>query len=121
MLIPVALAFAITAGITVLIDLPFNFANIITLPLLLGIGVDHGIHMVRRSRELSGTQGHVLGTSTSRAILFSTITTLVSFGTLALSSHLGMASMGILLGVGLAVLLIVVMIVLPALLDWERP
>ena len=120
-LIPVALAFAITAGITVLIDLPFNFANIITLPLLLGIGVDNGIHMVRRSRELSGTQGHVLGTSTSRAILFSTITTLVSFGTLALSSHLGMASMGILLGVGLAVLLIVVMIVLPALLDWERP
>lgn len=116
-LIPLALAAAITVGIAVLIDLPFNFANIIALPLLLGIGVDNGIHMVHRACEPGGRIEDLLGTSTSRAILFSALTTLASFGNLALSSHLGMASMGILLAIGLTVILLVMMVVLPLLLS----
>ncbi|MGB5688950.1 MAG: MMPL family transporter [Woeseiaceae bacterium] len=115
-LVPMGLAVTITAAFMAMIDLPLNFANVIALPLLLGIGVDTGIHIVHRARQTSGASTNVLTTSTSRAILFSGITTLASFGSLAVSTHLGMASMGKLLTAGLIAILIVMIIVLPALL-----
>ena len=106
----------IIVGIANLIGLPFNFANVIALPLMLGIGVDNGIHMVHRARLLK--QGEkLLGSSTARAILFSGLTTLVSFGSLATSSHLGMAGMGLLLSIGLIVIIGIMIFVLPTLLD----
>ena len=49
-LMPIALASELTAALTVLVDMPFNYANIIALPLLVGIGVDNGIHVVHRMR-----------------------------------------------------------------------
>lgn len=115
---PLALAAAAMAGVMVLIDLPFNFANIIALPLLMGMGVDNGIHLIHRSRILPAN-GNLLTTSTARAIFFSSVTTLASFGNLALSSHLGMSSMGTLLGIGLALILVTMLVVLPALLSWR--
>ncbi|MEE9142612.1 MAG: MMPL family transporter, partial [Gammaproteobacteria bacterium] len=93
-LVPLMLAALLTGATAVLLDIRFNFANIIALPLLLGVGVDNGIHMVHRLRAAPPADGNVLGTSTARAILFSTITTIASFGSLALSQHPGTASMG---------------------------
>jgi hopanoid biosynthesis associated RND transporter like protein HpnN len=116
---PILLASSITVAIAVLLNLPFNFANIITLPLLLGIGVDNGIHMVHRMKIAPPDQGNVLQTSTSRAVLFSSLTTICSFGTLAFSPHVGMASMGTLLSIGLFCSLLATLVLLPALLDWR--
>lgn len=114
-IVPVVLAAAVTAALTVLLGLQFNFANIIALPLLLGVGVDSGIHMVHRMRTEPPVDGRILNTSTSRAVLASGLTTIVSFGNLAFSTHLGMASMGQLLTLGMLVTLVATLILLPAL------
>ena len=116
---PILLASLVTVAVAVLLDLPFNFANIITLPLLLGIGVDNGIHMVHRMKVAPPADGNVLHTSTSRAVLFSSLTTICSFGTLAFSPHAGMSSMGTLLSIGLFATLLTTLIVLPVLLEWK--
>jgi hopanoid biosynthesis associated RND transporter like protein HpnN len=104
-----------TAAATVTLELPFNFADVIVLPLLLGVGVDSGIHLVHRHR-LGAQGGEILQTSTARAVLFSALTTIASFGTLGFSTHLGMASLGKLLTTGLVFMLIANLVFLPALL-----
>ncbi len=119
-LVPLALATALTGAASVLLDIPFNFANVIVLPLLFGIGVDSAIHLVLRARAWREGDGHLLETSTARGIVFSGLTTIGSFGSLMLSAHRGTASMGALLAVGVAATLICTLIVLPALLP-RRP
>ena len=115
-LLPMLLAGLLTGAATVLLKIPFNFANIIALPLLLGIGVDNGVHMVYRFRTIPAGNGNLLTTSTARAVLFSALTTVAGFGGLAFSSHPGMASMGQLLAIGLSLTVACTLIVLPILL-----
>lgn len=115
-LLPIVFAAAVTAGATVWLGVPFNFANIIALPLLVGVGVDNGIHIVHRMRTEPPKHGSPLATSTSRAILTSGLTTIASFGNLAFAAHVGIASMGQLLTLGMAVTLAATLILLPALL-----
>jgi predicted RND superfamily exporter protein len=88
------------------------------LPLILGIGVDSGIHLVHRHRSGLGGATDLLSTSTARAVLFSALTTLVSFGTLAFSNHLGISSLAKLLCLGILFMLLANVIVLPAILAW---
>lgn len=104
-----------TAAATVTLGLPFNFADVIVLPLLLGIGVDSGIHLVHRHR-LGDHGGAILRTSTARAVLFSALTTISSFGSLGFSTHMGIASLGKLLTTGMVFMLIANLVFLPALL-----
>jgi len=115
-LAPLLLGALAIAALMVLVDLPFNFANVIVLPLLLGIGVDSGIHLVHRHRLGLRGDRDVLHTSTARAVLFSALTTLVSFVTLGFASHGGMSSLAILLSTGIAFMLAANLIVLPALM-----
>lgn len=112
---PLLLAGLLTSAASALAGIPFNFADIIVLPLLLGIGVDSGIHLVARARD-EHTGGDLLGTSTARAIVFSALTTLASFGSLALSTHRGIASLGQLLVLGVAITVVCNLVVLPALI-----
>lgn len=112
-LFPLLLAAILTAATGVLLDMPFNYANVIVLPLLIGIGVDSGIHLVLRHDQVAAGEG-VFGTSTPRAVLFSALTTVASFGSLMLSPHRGTASMGELLSVAIAYTLICTLLVLPA-------
>jgi len=113
-LAPLVLAALLTVGATVAFNIPFNFANVIVLPLLFGLGVASGIHMVIRARA-TGAAG-LLSTSTPRAVLFSALTTIGSFGALALSSHRGTASMGILLTIAISLTMLCTLVVLPPLL-----
>ncbi len=114
-LAPLALAGVLTAAASVALGLSFNFANVIVLPLLLGLGVASGIHLVlRRRQERDGAA--VLASSTPRAVLFSALTTVASFGSLALSGHRGMTSMGQLLTIALAFTLLATLVVLPSLM-----
>ena len=91
---PLLLSALMTVLVAVLLPLPLNFANIIALPLLLGVGVSFNIYFVMNWR--AGAD-RFLGTATARAILFSALTTGTAFGSLALSRHPGTASMGVLL------------------------
>ncbi|RMF99329.1 MAG: hopanoid biosynthesis-associated RND transporter HpnN [Gammaproteobacteria bacterium] len=113
---PLLLAALLSLGLMVLLGAPLNFANVIALPLLFGIGVDNGIHMVQRARFTHSPEDNPLRTSTARAILFSSLTTILSFGNLLLSPHPGTASMGLLLSIGMSVTLLTTLLVLPALL-----
>jgi len=115
-LIPLLLSSLFTAALTVLLDVPFNFANIIALPLLLGLGIDSSLHMVHRSIHNELVSEVLIHTSTARAIFYSALTALVDFASLMLSSHQGTASMGILLTVGLTFTLICTLVILPVLL-----
>jgi hopanoid biosynthesis associated RND transporter like protein HpnN len=117
-LAPLVLAALLTVAATVVFDMPFNFANVIVLPLLFGLGVAGGIHMVTRGRG-EATAG-LMHSSTPRAVLFSALTTIGSFCALALSSHLGTASMGKLLTVAIGLSMVTSLIVLPALLALAR-
>ena len=119
-LIPLLLAGACTAAVTVVLNIPFNFANIIALPLLLGIGVDSAIHMVHRLRSTLPPEGHLLKTSTARAVLVSALTTIVSFGNLSFSNHPGTASLGLILTIGVLITLVSTLIVLPALITLRQ-
>jgi hopanoid biosynthesis associated RND transporter like protein HpnN len=118
-LAPLALAALLTTAGSVIVGPPFNFANVIVLPLLLGMGIDSGIHLVSRFEE--GVTTDLLRTSTARAVLYSALTTAGSFGTLGLASHQGMASLGQLLTYGMIFTLLANLVVLPALLmTWRR-
>lgn len=119
-LTPLVLAGAWTYGGMAIVRMPFNFANVIVLPLLLGIGVDSGVHLVRRSHETADSGEGLLGTTTARAVFWSAITTIASFGSLALSRHQGIATMGEVLVFGMLFTLAANLVVLPALVDLFR-
>ena len=111
---PLLLAAALTGAATVIFAIPFNFANVIVLPLLLGIGVDSAIHLVHRHR--ADPTGALLDTSTARAVVFSALTTICSFGSLMLSVHHGTATMGQMLTMGVGFTVLCTLVVLPALM-----
>ena len=104
----------LTVAATVVLNQPFNFANVIVLPLLMGLGVAFGIQLVLRYRMEQS--GNLLATSTPRAVVFSGLTTIGSFCSLSISSHLGTASMGLLLTIAISLTMVTMLVVLPALL-----
>jgi uncharacterized protein len=116
-LVPLLVAGAVTLEICVLIKLPLNFANIIALPLLLGVGVAFKIYYVTAWRA-----GHtnLMQSALTRAIFFSALTTATAFGSLWLSSHPGTASMGKLLAMSFVVTLAAVLLFQPALMGKPR-
>jgi hypothetical protein len=114
---PLLLSALLTLAVTVLIGLPINFANVIALPLLMGIGVAFNIYFVTNWRR---GQSQPLRSSTARAVVFSALTTLSAVVSLALSPHRGTASMGQLLSLCLAMTLLCALLILPALLALNR-
>jgi len=116
-LVPLLVAGAVTLEICVLIGMPLNFANIVALPLLLGVGVAFKIYYVTAWR--SG-RTNLLQSSLTRAIFFSALTTATAFGSLWLSSHPGTASMGKLLALSLLTTLAAVLLFQPALMGKPR-
>jgi len=116
-LVPLLLAGLVTLEITVLIGLPLNFANIIALPLLLGLGVAFKIYFVMAWR---GGTTNLLQSSLTRAVFFSALTTATAFGSLWLSNHPGTSSMGKLLALSLVCTLAAAVLFQPALMGPPR-
>ncbi|MFT7461613.1 MAG: hopanoid biosynthesis associated RND transporter like protein HpnN [Planctomycetota bacterium] len=110
-----------TGGLSVLMDIPLNFANVIALPLILGIGVDSGIHILHRFRTALPADNSLLNTSSARAVVVSAMTTMGSIGNLAFSPQLGTASLGKLLTIGVAMTLVCMLFILPSLLASQLP
>ena len=116
-LVPLLLAGIVTLEITVLIGLPLNFANIIALPVMLGLGVAFEIYFVMAWR--AGTT-NLLQSSLTRAVFFSAMTTATAFGSLWLSKHPGTSSMGKLLALSLVCTLAAAILFQPALMGPPR-
>jgi hopanoid biosynthesis associated RND transporter like protein HpnN len=115
--VPLLLAGVITMELCVLLDLPLNFANIIALPLLLGIGVAFKIYYIMAWRA---GQTNLLQSSLTRAVIFSALTTATAFGSLWLSSHPGTSSLGKLLALSLLTTMCAAVLFQPALMGRPR-
>jgi hopanoid biosynthesis associated RND transporter like protein HpnN len=116
-MVPLLVAIVVTLEICVLIGLQLNFANIIALPLLLGVGVAFKIYYVMAWR--SG-ETNFLQSSLTRAIFFSACTTAIAFGSLWFSHHPGTSSMGKLMALSLLATLAAAVIFQPALMATQR-
>jgi hopanoid biosynthesis associated RND transporter like protein HpnN len=118
--LPLLLAGALTVAAMVLLRQPFNFANVIALPLVLGVGVDYGVYLAQRGRAAAAGV-NLLQTGTARAVWYGALITIANFGNLMLAPHPGMASMGLLLTLGLCMTLACTLVLLPGLLVRKAP
>ena len=119
-LAPLLMGGILTGAVMALLEVPLNFANVVALPLLLGVAVDNGIHLVLRHRAGGMPEGNVLRTATARAIVFGALITLGGFGNLLFSPHAGTASLGLILSVGLGLMVVATLVFLPAALGPAR-
>jgi hypothetical protein len=114
-LLPVVIGSAWTLGLMGIIGIPFNPANIMTLPLVIGIGVTNGIQILNRVAEEHNAS--ILSKSTGKAVLVSGLTALAGFGSLTLGKHKGIQSLGLVMAMGIATCMIAGLTFLPALLN----
>ncbi len=117
-LVPLLISASITVLIITLAGMTLNYANIIALPLLLGVGVSFNIYFVMNWRAGCSP---CLTSATTRAVIFSALTTGTAFGSLSISAHPGTASMGTLLLISLACTLLISLVFVPALLRQIGP
>ena len=115
-LLPVLAGSIWTVGVMELIGLKLNMANLVILPLILGVGVVNGIHITHRYREEEDKHASVLGKSTGQAVVLSSFTTMIGFGSLMVADHSGVCSLGLVLTIGVFNCLIASITFLPALL-----
>jgi hopanoid biosynthesis associated RND transporter like protein HpnN len=114
-LLPVGIGTLWLFGLMGWLKIPLNPANIMTLPLVIGIGVTNGIHILNRFAEEKTPD--ILSRSTGKAVLVSGLTAIAGFGSLILAKHRGIHSLGCVMSVGIATCMIAALTFLPALLN----
>jgi predicted RND superfamily exporter protein len=114
-LVPVAIGALWLGGLMGYYNIPLNPANIMTLPLVIGIGVTNGIHILNRFAEEQNPS--ILARSTGKAVLVSGLTSIAGFGSLILAQHQGIKSLGLVMSIGLATCMLSGLTFLPALLN----
>ncbi len=118
-LVPVFIGFVGAFGLMGLASVPLNFANLIVLPLIFGLGMDASVNMVHRWKQEPLGRPAGLSGGTGRGITLALVTTMIGFGSLLISDHRGIRSLGFAVVVGLGVTLMACYSVLPALLRWR--
>lgn len=113
-MLPLGLGILQMFGLMGLLDIPLNPANMIVLPLILGIGIDAGVHVVHDFRSQRGR--YRISASTASAVVINTVTNMAGFGSLMIASHRGLQSLGRVLTIGLSCCLFTALIMLPAIL-----
>ncbi len=116
-MMPTVLSILAQTGMMTILDLPFNYLNILLVPVMIGTTVDAGVHLVSRITENKGNFGGVYG-ETGRAIVGGLVTSGVGFSAMLLADHPGLNSMGRLAILGFAINLIVMLVFFPAVLLW---
>ncbi len=119
-LVPVAVGFAVTFGVMRLLGMRINPANIIVLPLMFGIGVDCGVHMLHRYVQAPGDDPPGLTKGTGKAITITSLTTMIGFGAMMLARHRGIASLGFVMTTGIGLTMLACWAVVPAWLVVRR-
>jgi hopanoid biosynthesis associated RND transporter like protein HpnN len=113
-MLPLLVGIGMMFGLLGWLGIDLNPANMIALPLILGIGVDYGVHVIHDYRDTAGP--YVLRWRLGKALILNALTTILSFASLALAPHWGMVSMGIALGIGVSTATLSAIFLLPALL-----
>jgi uncharacterized protein len=113
---PLALSLVQTFGLMGLLGIPLNPANLIALPLIVGIGVDYGVHIVHNFLEQRGP--YRMSPATAIAVTVDSLTTIIGFGALMIASHQGLQSLGRVLTLGITCCTITSLVILPAALTW---
>lgn len=114
--LPVIVGSLWTIGIMGLAGVRFNLANLVILPLILGIGVVNGIHIIHRYREEPDKSVPVLAKSTGQAVILSSLTTMIGFGSMMVADHQGIFSLGLVLTIGVGSCLVASVTIVPAIL-----
>jgi preprotein translocase subunit SecF len=115
-MLPLILGSVQMFGIMGILDIPLNPANMMGLPLMLGMGVDNGVHIMHDFRSQRGR--YQMSPSTSVAVVLNTLTTMVGFAVLIIADHRGLQSLGRVLTIGMTCCLFSALVVLPCLLAW---
>jgi hypothetical protein len=115
-MLPLVLGIVWTGGWMWLFNLQFNLANLITVPLIIGIGVENGIHLLHRFREEGEGGPALIEGSTGQAVALFSLTTMIGFGSLMVARYYGIFSMGLLLTVAVGSVLVASLTVLPLIL-----
>jgi predicted exporter len=114
--LPLIVGLVTLSGIMVIFHLDFNFLNCIVLTMIIGIGIDDGVHLVNTFSQAKNATTMLEGVSqTGRAVILTSLTTLVGFGSIALSHYPGLRSMGYVACIGISTCLFASIIVLPAI------
>ena len=114
-MLPPVLGLAMMLGVLALLKMDLNPANLIVLPLILGIGVDDGVHVIHDFRRQRGSE-YEPSANTINAIVLTSVTSIIGFGSLMIASHQGLYSVGLVLSVGVACCLFVSLVFLPSVL-----
>ena len=117
-LVPLLVGSVWTLGLMALFGVQFNMANLLVVPLIIGIGIDNGVHIVHSFRATEKYEGErvPLSRSTAKAVTLAALTGIVGFGSLMISSHRGIYSLGMLVSLGISSVLIASLTTLPSLL-----
>ena len=115
-LLPLAMGMTATLGFMAMLGYSLNPANMIAFPLILGVGADNGVHVMHDYRGRTRGRRYALGYTTGRGIMVAALTTILGFGTLMIAQHRGMASLGLILTVGVTCCMGTALVFLPALL-----
>jgi len=119
-LLPLGMGMIATLGLMVLAGYSLNPANMIAFPLILGVGADNGVHVLHDYRSRGKGNSYFLASSTGRGIMVAALTTILGFGTLMIASHRGLASLGLVLTLGVTCCMLTALVFLPALLSFRR-
>jgi predicted RND superfamily exporter protein len=115
-LFPLGVGVVLTLGVMGLCGVWLNPANMIALPLIVGVGIDNGVHVLHDYRHWRGRTAYQLGSATGRGVLVAALTTVLGFGTMMIARHRGMASLGLALTLGVTFCMVAALVWLPALL-----
>lgn len=121
-LLPTFAGAVLTLGLMRLTGIQFNLANLVILPLILGIGVVDGVHILHRCREAPECGENVISKSTGQAVILTSLTTMIGFGSLMVADHQGVYSVGLVLTLGVGSCMITSITLLPALMKlcWSK-
>jgi hypothetical protein len=117
--LPLAVGMGQTLGLMGLLGIDLNPANLIGIPLILGIAVDYGVHIVHDALERPGP--YAISASTANSVLVDALTTILGFGALMVASHRGLESLGRVLTLGVTTCTVTSLVLLPAILGLLKP
>ena len=115
-LIPIVFGVVTTFGLLLLMRHRFSFMSITAIPLIIGIGIDNGIHLVRRYQENAGNEILVIAKASGAALIQSNLTTIIGFGALMTSSFAPLAEMGLVTSLGVTLALAGGLLLIPAVI-----
>lgn len=117
-MLPLLAGIALMLGVMSLFDIRSNFLNVVMFPTIIGLGVDNGVHLYNRYKEQNYSNVSLMLQSTGSAVILSSLTTIIGFGSLLLAVHQGLNSVGLIAVIGISGCLITSIILFPAVLQF---